>query len=1149
MTRIDIDDLMLKLGNLDSNEGDIAGYFILDEDNEAPFTPRFKLNPETVQIPAGADGVVRSALALNLANWYARMRRRKLFFNRISSGYSGPIIVAEGDSYLQYPLLLKDIVDHLLENYAIYCLSGAGDLLEDMRKSNEIIPALRDTGAQILLLSGGGNDLLENGQLANHLESFRSELNAGDYLKPSFDRLIADAIGNYEAILRTVHGTFPQVSVIVHGYDYPRPNNGRWLGKPMQTRGIHDVGLQSRIVVEMMDRFNRALRRMVDTLPHVIYLDVRNTVGAKRWHDELHPTDEGYGAVAALIDREIGKLINRPRTGPTVAMSGPFGRVSDLVRAIPEAVQLAPSPAGTDGPAFITGTGNQAISLHVGLNLVDPAGYAGWDGQLNGCENDAVAMREIGRRAGFDTQLLLTRDATSEAVIESIADAARRLRPGGLFLFTLAGHGARVPDWNHDEMDNGSGVGYDNTICLYDSMLVDDELRGLWSLFDEGVRVLMVGDTCHAGTQIRFNPFGESVPGISADALFRPRTIPASVEGRVLRESERQYKDSDLGTRVARYLGLSQNLLLEPVDNIVIKASIMGLAATQDHQYALDGPEHGVFTAALLKIWDNGRFLGDYRELRSAVEREIASPLQIPKLDTKLVKDSAFMMQRAFTPWPRVDGGEGVRLATVAVGTDATVSALHEEFEPDDASPDAGSQRRANASDWGEFSAFRDFFDGLGLRYFKAEEFLILGGSHGNPNSSCYNRNSLPPRDLWNNIAATARVLDELRKRLGRAIILTNAYRAPVYNKCIDGAPNSLHTRFNAIDFRVEGTESETVATALRWMRDREKLFKGGIGIYRTFVHIDTRGTNKMWVGKGIPFPGPLTDTSPFGAPEQLIQLDLASFIRQIPLAPPRQFDVREVTTGKGKTGKPGAPASVLAISVPREGALGEISSDILMGQQTLGAALAGAGIVSFASSLSPGQKEDVLLSTLFAQRAADHAADPVSQREEWFRTYLEVLGRLGWVRLDDTVEVRRTVEAGANLHTTVLPILASIATGNQIAAVKRALDALSALGDEDSIVRLFDLRISRSNGGAMQIGMAEGFGEDPVLVLAALSYAHRDTRGNVLFVSWGSNELSFWLAAQRLLLVTSAYSGVRGIVRERLAPTLVELVRDIPLA
>ena len=53
---------------------------------------------------------------------------------------------------------------------------------------------------------------------------------------------------------------------------------------------------------------------------------------------------------------------------------------------------------------------------------------------------------------------------------------------------------------------------------------------------------------------------------------------------------------------------------------------------------------------------------------------------------------------------------------------------------------------------------------------------------------------------------------------------------------------------FRAIDFMVEGNSRPTDwARALRSMRDDEGLFKGGVGLYASFVHLDTRGTNADW--------------------------------------------------------------------------------------------------------------------------------------------------------------------------------------------------------------------------------------------------------------------------------------------------------------
>ena len=108
--------------------------------------------------------------------------------------------------------------------------------------------------------------------------------------------------------------------------------------------------------------------------------------------------------------------------------------------------------------------------------------------------------------------------------------------------------------------------------------------------------------------------------------------------------------------------------------------------------------------------------------------------------------------------------------------------------------------------------------------------------------------NTLPPPDLWAAMPATLLVADEIRERLGRPLQrITSAYRNPVYNRACGGASQSWHTRNCALDLIFEGgpQAAGAIAKSLR----EEGFFHGGIGFYRTFIHIDTRGENATWWG------------------------------------------------------------------------------------------------------------------------------------------------------------------------------------------------------------------------------------------------------------------------------------------------------------
>ncbi|MFG1480034.1 N-acetylmuramoyl-L-alanine amidase [Xanthobacter sp. V4C-4] len=145
-----------------------------------------------------------------------------------------------------------------------------------------------------------------------------------------------------------------------------------------------------------------------------------------------------------------------------------------------------------------------------------------------------------------------------------------------------------------------------------------------------------------------------------------------------------------------------------------------------------------------------------------------------------------------------------------------------------------------------DLPAFRVHMAALGLRYFTAEEFLALGASHA-PGGACAGLNTLPPPSLWDNILATARMLDEIRHRLEAPCHILSCYRAPAYNSCVGGERGSLHMRFNAIDFRcAQGTPAQWWEVA-KAVRASTPAYAGGIGRYASFVHIDTRGRDANW--------------------------------------------------------------------------------------------------------------------------------------------------------------------------------------------------------------------------------------------------------------------------------------------------------------
>jgi hypothetical protein len=137
---------------------------------------------------------------------------------------------------------------------------------------------------------------------------------------------------------------------------------------------------------------------------------------------------------------------------------------------------------------------------------------------------------------------------------------------------------------------------------------------------------------------------------------------------------------------------------------------------------------------------------------------------------------------------------------------------------------------------------YAGFLETLNLRYLAPHEIISPHRRERNGIA-----NVLPPRKYWKRLVPTLQIADELRHRLGvKLLYITSAYRSPDYNAQFPGAsPRSYHTKNLALDL-VYDCPPGMVMDEARKMR-AEGLFRGGLGLYKTFIHLDTRGRNANW--------------------------------------------------------------------------------------------------------------------------------------------------------------------------------------------------------------------------------------------------------------------------------------------------------------
>jgi hypothetical protein len=255
----------------------------------------------------------------------------------------------------------------------------------------------------------------------------------------------------------------------------------------------------------------------------------------------------------------------------------------------------------------------------IGLNEVDPSHYRDgegkpWKGTLRACENDARDLAALAQGIGFEIRgPLLTRAATSTEVIDHVRATARELSSGDIFLLTYSGHGGQVTNTNPE--DDPEDDRLDETWCLYDRELLDDELFALFSEFASGVRIVVLSDSCHSGTVTRARP------DTALDEFAQPKQLPVDVAVATEEANAELYDSLQKEVPSKRLASVSATVVL--------------ISGCQDYEFSRDGRMNGAFTGALLDAWKDPHARRSLRGLWEATSARI--PAQYEQTPNYLV--------------------------------------------------------------------------------------------------------------------------------------------------------------------------------------------------------------------------------------------------------------------------------------------------------------------------------------------------------------------------------------------------------------------------------------------------------------------------------------------------------------------------------
>ena len=314
-------------------------------------------NPDLVEM---TETQLELENAMAIGNAACRYRRQRVTNRRIRNDDPRPFLVAEGDSWHQFPVLIDEIIDHLGSNYTIASFGAAGDTADNMvfgpprRGGAEFLTEIwrHRSRVEAFLFSAAGNDIIGEDQTSGDpVPALRKILRPSSSQNPGVQdvvdqeemesrleglrkayRTVIYNIRKLESSDRPEHlPPFSKLPILIHGYDYPFPcptteeiggaperrdpiyaKKDQWLGSAFSHHGIEDPVLRREVIKFLLDHLYDMLSDLAgDPSETGVWLvDCRGAMpSVTDWKDEIHGTSEGFAKVADRFEKTLKKVL------------------------------------------------------------------------------------------------------------------------------------------------------------------------------------------------------------------------------------------------------------------------------------------------------------------------------------------------------------------------------------------------------------------------------------------------------------------------------------------------------------------------------------------------------------------------------------------------------------------------------------------------------------------------------------------------------------------------------------------------------------------------------------------------------------------------------------------------------------------------
>jgi len=239
---------------------------------------------------------------------------------------SPPRVIADGDSWFDYPEILLTggaVIDHLENISGVEILNTAhhGDSVQEMlgvEKRQRIEALLKKPGFDILLFSGGGNDVVGD-QFCLWLKPNTGGGAASAVDTARLQEILGVVEDGYRDLIDIRDRSAPDCWIVTHAYDFPQPSDkgvcglGPWLKPSLDYRGWKKAADQFAIAKRVLSKFNDLLVALEAEQKaagkHFLHVRTQGTLNPRTdWANEIHPNAAGFTKIARVFSTALNAI-------------------------------------------------------------------------------------------------------------------------------------------------------------------------------------------------------------------------------------------------------------------------------------------------------------------------------------------------------------------------------------------------------------------------------------------------------------------------------------------------------------------------------------------------------------------------------------------------------------------------------------------------------------------------------------------------------------------------------------------------------------------------------------------------------------------------------------------------------------------------